>query len=148
MGMDGIDLGILEALKENSRATASEIGKKVSLSVPAVAERIRKLEESGVIKQFTVVINREKLNFKLMAFIFVALDRGVQVENFRKAITRYRSVLEVHHITGEYDYLLKVLVEDAKGLEDFLSQKLKKIDGVVRSNTHIALLSIKEEINL
>jgi Lrp/AsnC family leucine-responsive transcriptional regulator len=148
MGMDRIDLGILEALKENSRATASEIGKKVGLSVPAVTERIRKLEENGIIEQFTVIINREKLNYKLLAFIFVALDHDGQVENFRKAIIRYRSVLEVHHITGEYDYLIKVLVEDAKSLEDFLSQKLKKIAGVTRSNTHIVLMSIKEAINL
>jgi Lrp/AsnC family leucine-responsive transcriptional regulator len=146
--MDAIDLGILEILKENSRTTASEIGKKVNLSVPAVAERIRKLEESGVITKFTVAMDKEKFNLKLQAFIFVALNHAGQVESFRKTIIQHCSVLEVHHITGEYDYLLKVLVEDTKGLEDFLSLNLKKIPGVARSNTHIVLLTLKEEFNL
>jgi Lrp/AsnC family transcriptional regulator, leucine-responsive regulatory protein len=73
--MDTLDLKILEALKENGRTTASEISKRVALSLPATAERIRKLEEAGVIEQYTVRLNRDKLNLKLLAFIFVNVSQ-------------------------------------------------------------------------
>ena len=146
--MDMIDSKIIDALKENGRATASEISKKVNLSIPAVAERIRKMEAGGIIEKYTIKVNREKINYKLLAFIFVNIDKTENVENFRKSIVQCNSVLECHHIAGEYDYLLKVLIEDTKSLEHFLSDTLKKIKGVLKSNTIISLSSLKEEINI
>ena len=146
--MDVIDLKIIDALKENSRATTSEISKKVSLSIPAVAERMRKMEEADIIEKYTIKVNREKINQKLLAFIFVNIDKTDNIEEFRNAIVKYSSVLECHHVAGEYDYLLKVLVEDTKDLEYFLSNALKKIKGVLKSNTIIVLSSIKENINI
>jgi len=146
--LDVIDLKIIDALKENSRATTSEISKKVSLSIPAVAERMRKMEEADIIEKYTIKVNREKINQKLLAFIFVNIDKTDNIEEFRNAIVKYSSVLECHHVAGEYDYLLKVLVEDTKALEYFLSNALKKIKGVLKSNTIIVLSSIKENINI
>ena len=146
--MDSIDSKIIEVLKENSRVTTSEISKKVSLSIPAVAERIRKMEESNIIESFTIKVNREKINQRLLAFIFVNIDKTENIEDFRKSIVNFSSVLECHHVAGEYDYLLKVLVEDTKALEYFLSTKLKKIKGVLKSNTIIVMSSLKESINI
>ncbi|WPC44429.1 Lrp/AsnC family transcriptional regulator [Clostridium sp. JS66] len=146
--MDIIDLKIIDALKENSRSTSSEISRKVNLSIPAVAERIRKLEDGNIIEKYTIKINREKINYKLLAFIFVNIDKTENIENFRKSIVQYNSVLECHHVAGEYDYVLKVLVEDTKSLEYFLSNTLKKIKGVLKSNTIIVLSSLKENINV
>ncbi|AKN30450.1 transcriptional regulator [Clostridium carboxidivorans P7] len=146
--MDIIDLKIIDALKENSRSTSSEISRKVNLSIPAVAERIRKLEDGNIIEKYTIKINREKINYKLLAFIFVNIDKTENIENFRKSIVQYNSVLECHHVAGEYDYVLKVLVEDTKSLEYFLSNTLKKIKGVLKSNTIIVLSSLKENINI
>ncbi|AWI04974.1 Lrp/AsnC family transcriptional regulator [Clostridium drakei] len=146
--MDDIDLKIINTLKENSRSTSSEISKKVNLSIPAVAERIRKLEDGNIIEKYTIKINREKINYKLLAFIFVNIDKTENIENFRKSIVQYNSVLECHHVAGEYDYVLKVLVEDTKSLEYFLSNTLKKIKGVIKSNTIIVLSSLKENINI
>lgn len=146
--MDTIDLKIIDVLKENSRSTTSEISKKVNLSIPAVAERIRKMEEAGIIEKYTIKVNREKINYKLLAFIFVNIDKTENIEDFRKSIVQYSSVLECHHVAGEYDYLLKVLVEDTKSLEYFLSDTLKKIKGVLKSNTIISLSSLKENINI
>ncbi|MBV7273791.1 Lrp/AsnC family transcriptional regulator [Clostridium thailandense] len=146
--MDSIDLKIIDALKENSRASTSEISRRVSLSIPAVAERIRKLEEADVIEKYTIKVNRDKINFKLLAFIFVNIDKTENIDEFRKSIVQYNSVLECHHVAGEYDYLLKVLVEDTKALEDFVSHTLKKIKGVSKSNTIITLSSLKENINI
>lgn len=146
--MDQIDLNIIDVLKENSRATTAEISRKVSLSIPAVAERMRKMEQAGIIEKYTIKINREKFGCKLLAFLFISIDKTENVENFRKSIIQYNCVLECHHIAGEYDYLLKILVEDTKSLEYFLTNTLKKIKGVMKSNTVIALSSLKENINM
>lgn len=145
--MDEIDVAILNELKQNSRSSASEISKKVSLSIPAVAERIRKLEQSGIIQQYTIRINRQKTEQRLLAFIFVNIDKNENIDNFRNTIVQYNCVLECHHIAGAYDYLLKVVLEDTEALEVFLSKKLKKIKGVASSNTIIILITLKEEIN-
>lgn len=146
--MDTIDLKIIDVLKENGRASTSEISKRVKLSIPAVAERIRKMEEADIIEKYTIKVNRDKTNYKLLAFVFVNIDKTENVEGFRKSIVQYNSVLECHHIAGEYDYLLKLLVEDTKALEHFISHMLKNIKGVIKSNTIIALSSLKEDINI
>ena len=146
--MDEIDSRILDALKENGRATASEISRKVSLSIPAVAERIRKLEQSGIIQQYTVRLDQKAQGYSLMAFILVNLDCSEHTDQFRAQIVRERSVLECHHIAGPNDYLLKVLVADTDELEHFISHVLKKMKGVVSSNTFIRMSTLKEEINL
>ncbi|MDV3429647.1 MAG: Lrp/AsnC family transcriptional regulator [Bacillota bacterium] len=146
--MDSIDLKIINVLKENSRLSTSEISRRVNLSIPAVAERIRKMEEADIIEKYTIKVNREKLSYKLLAFIFVNIDKTENVEEFRKSIVQYDSVLECHHVAGEYDYLLKVLVEDTRSLEYFISNIMKKIKGVVKSNTLITLSTLKENINI
>ena len=146
--MDEIDSRILDALKENGRATASEISKKVSLSIPAVAERIRKLEQSGIIQQYTVRLNQKAQGYSLMAFILVNLDCSEHTDQFRTQIVRERNVLECHHIAGPNDYLLKVLVADTDELEHFISHVLKKMKGVISSNTFIRMSTLKEEMNL
>ena len=145
--MDDIDGKILAILKENARETVSEISRRVALSVPAVAERIRKLEQGGLIEKYTVRIGRKKTGYHLMAFIFVNIDETDNIEGFRQKIIREENVLECHHIAGPNDYLLKVLVKDTDELEEFISRKLKKIKGVVSSNTFIRLWTLKEEIN-
>ena len=145
--MDQIDQSILRELSANGRATVSEISRRVSLSVPAVAERIRKLEEAGIIESYTVKIDRRKGGFGLMAFISVRIDSTEHIEPFREAVLRFPAVLECHHIAGPYDYLLKVLVEDTEGLEEFLSGSLKRISGVAGSNTAVVLSTLKERIN-
>jgi len=146
--LDTIDQHILEILKGNSRATASEISKHVNLSIPAVAERIRKMDESKIIEKYTVKINREALGYTVLAFIFVNIDQTQNIENFRKTIIVNPSVLECHHVVGQHDYLLKVLAKDTMSLEHFISNELKKIKGVVNTNTIISLSSLKENLNV
>lgn len=145
--MDHIDLKILESLKFNSRATASEISKQVSLSVPAVSERLRKLEEGGIIEQYTLKTNREKMGFHLLSMVFVNVDQTMDITGFKEAVLSFPEVLECHHMAGEYDYMLKVLLEDTGELEHFISNKLKTIKGVKKSNTLIVLSTVKEQIS-
>lgn len=145
--MDSIDIMIINALEQNSRATASQISKEVNMSVPAVAERIRKLEESGIIEQFTIRLNRKMMGLRLMAVIFVNIDYNRNIDSFRNGVAELSEVIECHHMAGEYDYLLKVLVEDTEALEDFISDKLKRLPGVAMSNTVISLSTIKDTLN-
>jgi Lrp/AsnC family leucine-responsive transcriptional regulator len=145
--MDNLDLSILEILKENGRATASDISRRVKLSVPAVSERMRKLEESGIIQEYTVRINREELGYKLLSIIFVNIGQTGNIQGFRSVITKYPEVIECHHMAGEYDYMLKVLLRDTSELEEFISRKLKSIKGVEKSNTQVVLSTLKETIN-
>lgn len=146
--MDDLDHKILDLLKENSRIQVSEISKDIKLSIPAVSERIRKLDEACIIEKYTIKINRKKINCTLLAFIFVNIATTEHISGFKNSILKFSSVLECHHLAGEYDYMLKVALEDTKALEDFISNKLKKIAGVEKTNTIISLSSIKEEINL
>lgn len=145
--MDHIDLAILDALDKNSRATVSEISKLVSLSTPAVSERIKKLEEAGIIEQFALKLNYKKMNLNLMAFVFVSLKGGASIPQFREAMNSFPEVLECHHIAGEYDYLLKVILTDTQELEQFISNRLKGIFSVQKTNTLINLSTIKSDLN-
>ncbi|MBY9081761.1 Lrp/AsnC family transcriptional regulator [Paenibacillus sp. HN-1] len=145
--MDDIDRSILEALKANSRITVSDISKQVMLSVPAVTERIRKMDESGLIEGYSIKINRAKSGYNLLAFVLVVIDRTEQIPAFRSFVMESGEVLECHHLAGEYDYLLKVLVKDTEELETFLTRTLKSVPGVIRSNTMISLSSLKENWN-
>ncbi|MGO1043225.1 Lrp/AsnC family transcriptional regulator [Clostridioides difficile] len=147
MAIDEIDLKIINSLKKNSRASISEISRQVNLSIPAVSERIKKIEQSNIIQKYTIQINREKTKYKLLAFIFINTDLSKSIEEFKKTMLEYDTVLECHHISGEYDYLIKVLAEDTNELEKFISITLKKIRGIQKANTTIVLSTIKEEIN-
>ena len=142
--MDEIDKKIIKILSENSRISNSEISKQVFLSIPAVGERIKKLEEKNIIEKYTIRTNRNKLGYKLLAIIFVNIDDTEKIKEFREKITEMEEVIECLHMAGEYDYLLKILVRDTEELEDFLSNKMKSIKGVGRSNTMISLSTLKD----
>jgi Lrp/AsnC family leucine-responsive transcriptional regulator len=143
--MDMIDLKIIQLLRANSRTTGSEIAKQVLLSVPAVSERIRKLEREKIIRQFTIRLDRKKLDMNLMAFVLVSIDKAEHVPFFKEVVQNSDWVLECHHIVGEYDYLLKVVAQNPEKLEIYLSHILKKTTGVAKINSIVALSSLKEE---
>lgn len=143
--MDALDTAILRVLRENGRASAAAIGKQVGLSIPAVLERMKKLTLTGIIEGYTVKISRQKTGRKLLAFVLVRLGGLDGIQPFRAAAAGFDCVLECHHMAGEYDYLLKVAVEDTAALESFLTDGLKKIPGVAATNTMIALATLKED---
>lgn len=145
--MDFTDKQILEHLKSNGKATASEISKVVNLSLPAVSERIRKLNQSGIIEHYTVKLNRQELGYGLLAMIFVNVLSNENIADFRREIVTFPEVIECHHIAGEYDYLLKVLLQDTAELEEFLTKKLKSMPSVAETNTLIILSTLKETLN-
>lgn len=143
--MDQIDKDMLEILKKNARIQLSEISKRIHLTIPAVSERLKKLESQGIIEKYTIKLNFEKMNEKLLAFIFVNIEKTEDIEGFRNAVRAFDNVLTCHHLAGEYDYLIKGIFKDTGDLEIFISSHLKNIKGVQKTNTIISLSSIKEE---
>lgn len=144
--MDAFDSKILKLLMQNSRITGAEIARKVNLSLPAVTERLRKLPKSGMIDKYTIKLNREKLSLHVTAFINVWIDH-TKSTNVKEQIIAMGEVLEVHHVAGDCDLLLKVMVRDTAALEDLLVNKIKALRAVTRTSTTIILSTYKEEIN-
>ena len=145
--MDKQDIKILQALSENARITGADIARRVNLSLPAVTERLRKLDRNGIIDKYTIRFNRAKLDLHLLAFIQVWVDH-TKADTVREQIISRSEVLECHHAAGDYDLLLKVLVKDTAALEDLLVNKIKKIKAITRTATTIVLNTYKEEINV
>lgn len=144
--MDRLDTRILQLLTENARITGADIARKVNLSLPAVTERLRKLDRSGYIDKYTIRANRERLGLHLLAFIQVWVDHS-KAGSVKDSIQSLNEVLECHHVAGDYDLLLKVLVKDTSELEELLVKKIKGIKAVSRTSTTIILSTYKEEIN-
>ncbi|MDW3191786.1 MAG: Lrp/AsnC family transcriptional regulator [Cytophagales bacterium] len=144
--MDIVDAKIIELLMANSRISGADIARRVHLSLPAVTERLRKLSETGVIESYTVKLSNDHFDWRLKAFIKVWVDHEL-AENIVQAVTACPPVLECHHIAGDFDLLLKVLVKDTHELEYFLTKQLKVIKGISRTSTTIVLDTYVEKIN-
>src|SRR5205814_3743088 len=112
--LDQKDLAILKLLQHNARITVKEISDKVHLSTTPVYERIKRMEEQGVIKQYATLVDHSKLNKRLMVIVYVSLKQHNKTagSKFVKAINDMNEVLECYSISGEFDFMLKVLVED------------------------------------
>lgn len=131
-------------VQQNGRGTSAEIAAACGLSVSAANDRLKRLQERGVITGWAARIDPDAANLGLLAFMFVEIDRTEHNARFIAAATRLPDVLELHHVTGEWSYLLKIRARDTKALEALITDRLKTLPGVTRSLTHIALSSAKE----
>jgi len=145
--MDAIDYQILECLKNNSRENATAIGQKINLSTSAVIERVKKLENSGLIEKYTAIINQSVLGRDLMAFIHVRLEHPKYNEGFIKRINGNASISECHYIAGDFDFILKVITKAGKHLENMVTF-VKSIEGVSLTRTTVVLSTNKCEVCL
>jgi Lrp/AsnC family leucine-responsive transcriptional regulator len=148
--LDKVDKSMLRALQADGRLSNVELARKISLSPPAAHSRLRRLEKDGYIRQYTAVVDREKAGYDLLCFIHISLQmhQVTQVEKFREATRKMPEVLECHHITGEYDYLLKVVLRNRKDLERFVVDKLTPIPGVARIHTSLVFTEVKSTMAL
>lgn len=145
--MDFIDYKILKCLKENARENATNIGAKINLSTSAVIERIKKLESSGLIEGYTTIINQSVLGREIMAFIYVSLEHPKHNENFICQIKTNSAISECHYIAGDFDFILKVVTQTGKTLEEVLNY-IKAINGVSLTRTSVVLSTNKSEVCL
>ena len=142
--MDATDLKILKCLMRNARSSAKAVGTTIGLSTSAVIERVRKMEASNVILRYTVVVDEKKIGHDITAFISVNLEHPKYNDSFRKRVSLRPDVVECYYMTGEYDYLLKVVTRNSQTLEDALKY-VKYITGVSRTLTLLVLDAVKSE---
>jgi Lrp/AsnC family leucine-responsive transcriptional regulator len=143
MELDNVDRHILSLLQENCKLPLARIGERVGLSAPSVAERIDKLEKSGVIRGYTAVLDARRLGKDITAFIGVFIEHPKAISSFEKAIDRFEDVQECHHVTGQHTMLLKVKADNTSALEKLI-RKIRLIEGVARTETSVVLSTYTE----
>jgi Lrp/AsnC family leucine-responsive transcriptional regulator len=141
--MDDSDRKIVTLLQEDGRLAQTAIAASVGLSVSAVNERVRRLLQEEVIT-IRAIADPKAVGCEVLAFVMILLGRPEDDGPFRAAIAKIPEVLEAHHVTGEWSYLLKVRTASVATLETLLGRKIKVIPGITRSLTSIALSSPKE----
>ncbi len=142
--MDQTDLRILELLKKNARYNASAIGERINMSVSAVIERIRKMESLGIIKQYTVLLDNKKLGKDVMVFLSVRLDHPKHNASFIERIKEITDAVECHNVTGDFDFLLKVVTGSTQELDQIIIQ-IKNLPEVDYTRTQLVLSTYKNE---
>ncbi len=132
VALDAKDLEILRMLQRNGRVTVKEIADSVHLSTTPVHERVKRLEQSGIISHYTAILDAAKLGKKLMVICHVSLREHNKIagSKFIKSILAMNEVLECYSISGEFDFLLKVLTEDMETYYDFHVNKLSQVENV------------------
>ena len=141
--LDEIDIAILNHLQKNGRAQRNKIAELVSLSVPSVSERMKKLEERGLIEGYHAVLNSKDFHFDITAFLFVQVDGSEHYANFVEEVSKEPEILECHSITGEGSHLLKVHTKNTSSFEQLLS-RIQSWDGVDKTRSNLVLSSFKE----
>jgi len=141
--MDDIDKQILKNLQQNARITISDLSSEISLSMPAISERLKKLEASGVIKQYTVILEPTLLNKHLMALMLLRFDKPCNGDTFSEFVKNESEIKECFYITGDYDYSLKILTENTRTLELLLT-RIKNQPGIVKTQTIVILSTITD----
>lgn len=143
--LDEMDCQILTLLQQDGRISNAELARRIDLSPPATYMRLKSLEDEGYVRRYVALLEPEKLGYDLLCFVQVTLQihNLEQIQTFRTVIQGMPEVLECHHVTGEYDYLLKVVVRNRKELETFLLERLTPTPGVARIHTSMVLSEVK-----
>ena len=141
--MDAIDIAILRRLMERARTTWAELGSLLGLSAPTAADRVRKLEDAGVIRGYAALVDPDAAGCGLGAFVSVSLERADDRAAFLDLVRAQPEILECHHIAGAEDYILKLRCADTRELERLISDRLKTVPGV-RTRTGVILSTVKE----
>lgn len=146
--MDSLDYKIISAIMNNGRITWSELAGLLGLSSPAAADRVRRLEEQGIITGYTALIDAESAGYGLSALIAVSLERPEHRQGFIDLIMKLPEIQECHHTAGDDDYILKLRCRGTRDLDRIISEEIKGLPGIVRTRTTIILGTVKETPNI
>ena len=146
--LDHTDRQLLDLLQQNGLQSMAELSKAIGVAPSTLNDRVKRLGRLGVISGTHAHLDPHALGLDLLAFVFVGWSDGIVEADFLKRIAAAREVLECHHVTGGWNYLLKVRVKDTRALEGFLANVLKQIRGLQRTETLIVLSSPKETVTL
>ena len=141
--MDKIDVQILDILQRDGRIQRNKIAEQVGLTIPAISERMRKLEQKGIIDGYHAKVNNAAIGKDVTAFVFVITTPSKKYNSFVDKTQDVNDIIECHSITGEGSHLLKIMTDNTMTLEKLL-QEIQSWDGVLQTRTYIALSSYKE----
>ncbi len=145
MKLDSIDKKLLEELQRDCKQTNKELSAKLNLSVTAIYERIKKLERSHLIKQYVALLDKKQLDLGFMVFCHIKLTQHSEkhIVEFEAEATKLQEVLECFHVSGEYDYLLKVVVKDMQHFREFMMNKLTSLQHIGSTQSSFSINEVK-----
>lgn len=145
MPLDIKDKALLALLQKDAKQTHKQLSLKLNLSVTAVYERIKKLERAGVINSYVALVDKNKVDKDFMVFCHIKLVQHTQefVVKFEKEVTKLNEVVECYHLSGDYDYLLKVLVKDMRDFREFMVNKLTSIQHIGSTHSMFVISEVK-----
>jgi Lrp/AsnC family transcriptional regulator, leucine-responsive regulatory protein len=148
--MDAIDIQILTILQSRARIKKSEMARELDLPATTLQERIRRLEESGIIKNYKAVIDPEKIGLTIQAFVAVTLDRheSSDIRNFEKGIKTIPNIKACYHLSGRFDYLLNLVAKDLQDLGDLVKVRITTLPDFGRCETYLVFSEIETAITL
>lgn len=146
--LDAVDFQILNVFQENAKISNAELSRELGMAPSGVLERVKKLEQKGVIKGYTIQINPLALDQKLLAFISIKTSDAFGSEVTGLALAKIPEIQEVHNVTGEDCFLIKIRVRDSEHLMDIMRHSFSKIKGIVSTKTIIVLEAVKETNHL
>lgn len=143
--LDGVDIAILQLLQADGRISNVDLAAQIKLSPPATHARLKRLQTKGYIRRFTALLDQEKVGFDMTCYVNISLRMhgSEELRQFRSNVLQMRRVLECYHVTGEFDYLLKIVVRNRRDLQQFVENRLTRLPGVARIHTSLVLDEIK-----
>lgn len=143
--LDRFDRALLQALQEHGRASNVELSEKANLSAPQCYRRVQKLESEGVIRGYTAHVDPAAVGLGVTAFVSLSIDREQfkRVRELEKGLRQFPEILECYTISGDFDYLVKVVAADLKSLSNFLTDRLMQVPGVANVRSMVCLEEIK-----
>lgn len=147
--IDGIDKEILRDLMEDARKPILQIANKIGISGAAIHQRLKKLEQAGVIDSSKLIVNNKVLGYTTMAFVGIYLEKAANNSDAVRELKKIPEVLECHYTTGNWSILIKIICKDNEHLMQILNKKIQSIEGVSRTETFISLdQQIERQIQL
>jgi Lrp/AsnC family leucine-responsive transcriptional regulator len=143
--LDVFDLRLLTALQREGRAPNAALAETVGLSASQVSRRLARLESEGVIATYAALLQPDAVGLSVLAFSSVSLERQAEaMDGFEAAVLRFPEILECYSVTGEQDFVLRIVAKDLKAFADFLSDRLLRVPGVRSVRSSIVLHTIKQ----
>lgn len=146
MKIDATDIAILKLLQENAKMRMKDIADQLNMTITPIYERIKKMERNGVITNYTIHIDERCLGYQLTAYCSVTLKEHSKIglEQFEKEIMHLSQVLECNHLSGNFDYLLKVVVKDMSDYQSFISNQLAGLENIGQVQSYFVMKSVKQ----
>ncbi len=142
--VDAVDFKVLSRLQQFGRDSWKRLGELLGLTPQATADRVRRLEQTGVIQGYAAVVDPDAVGIHTLAFVAVSLERPRNREQFLSRVASLTEVQECHHVSGDFDYLLKIRCRNTFDLERLIGEEIKGQGGVGASRTIVALRTVKE----